>query len=120
VKRQGSTSEIACGDPWETNIDCPGLHMETVLRNAGGVGPQEFVAPWRTVAADDGYLGIGLPCSGCKVRQKIKQMGIVMKPLAGAVVTQKVIQPAKCVVEVSVATAIDYVDALAGVSMEKA
>jgi len=94
--------------------------METVLRNAGGVGPQEFVAPWRTVAADDGYLGIGLACSGCKVRQKIKQMGIVMKPLAGAVVTQKVIQPAKCVVEVSVATAIDYVDALAGVSMEKA
>lgn len=92
--------------------------METVLGNAGGVGPQELVAPWRTVAADDGYLGIGLPGGGGEVRQQIKQMRIVMKLLAGAVVTQKVIQLAKCVVEVSVATAIDYVDALAGVSME--
>jgi hypothetical protein len=94
--------------------------METVLGNAGGAGPQEFVAPWRTVTADDGYLGIGLPCGGCKVRQKIKQMRIVMKLLARAVVTQKVIQLGERVVEVGVATAIDYVDALAGVSMEQA
>jgi hypothetical protein len=94
--------------------------METVLGNAGGAGPQEFVAPWRTVTADDGYLGIGLPCGGGKVRQKIKQMRIVMKLLARAVVTQKVIQLGERVVEVGVATAIDYVDALAGVSMEQA
>jgi hypothetical protein len=94
--------------------------METVLGNAGGAGPQEFVAPWRTVTADDGYLGIGLPCGGCEVRQKIKQMRIVMKLLARAVVTQKVIQLGERVVEVGVATAIDYVDALAGVSMEQA
>lgn len=94
--------------------------METVLGNTGGAGAQEFVAPWRTVAADDGYLGIGPPRGGGKVRQKIKEMRIVMKLLAGAVVTQKVIQLAECVVEVGVATAIDDVDALAGVSMEQA
>ena len=94
--------------------------METVFGNAGGAGAQEFVAPWRTVTADDGYLGIGLPCGGGKVRQKIKKMRIVMKLLARAVVTQKVIQLGECVVEVGVATAIDYVDALAGVSMEQA
>lgn len=93
--------------------------METVLGNAGGVGPQEFVAPWRTVPADDGYLSIGLPRGSVKVRQKIKQTRIVMKLLAGAVVTQKVIQLGEGVVEVNIATPVDYVDALAGVSMEQ-
>lgn len=92
--------------------------METVLGNAGGAGPQELVAPWRTVAADDGYLGIGLPGGGGEVRQKIKQMRIVMKLLAGAVVTQKMIQLGEGIVEVSIATPVDDVDALAGVSME--
>jgi hypothetical protein len=94
--------------------------METVLSNAGGAGPQEFVAPRRTVATDDGDLGIGLSCGGGKVRQKIKQMGIVMKLLAGAVVTQKVIKLGECVVKVGIATAIDDVDALTGVSVEQA
>lgn len=92
--------------------------METVLGNASGVGPQELVAPWRTVAADDGYLGIGLPGGGGEVRQQIKQMRIVMKLLAGAVVTQKMIQLGEGIVEVSITTPVDDVDALAGVSME--
>jgi hypothetical protein len=118
VKRQGGISQIACGDPGETNIDRLGLHMETVPGNAGGVGSQEFVAPGRTVAADDGYLTIGLPGGGGKVRQKIKQMRIVMKLLAGAVVTQKVIQLGEGIVDVSIATPVDDVDVFAGVSME--
>lgn len=118
VKRQGGTPEIEYGNPGETNIDCPRLHMETVLGNAGGAGPQEFVAPGGTVAADDGYLSIGLPGGGRKVRQKIKQMRIVMKLLAGAVVTQKMIQLGEGIVEVSIAAPVDDVDALAGVSME--
>jgi hypothetical protein len=100
------------------SIDGPRLPMETVLGNAGGVSPREFVAPWRTVAADDGYLSIGLPRGGGKIRQKIKQMRIVMKLLAGAVVTQ-VIQLGEGVVEVSIASPVDDVDALAGVSMEQ-
>jgi hypothetical protein len=94
--------------------------METVLGNAGGVGPQELVAPWRTVAADYGYLSIGLPRGGGKVPQKIKQMRIVMKLLAGAVVTQEVIQLGEGVVEITVAASVDDVDVLAGVSMEQA
>jgi len=94
--------------------------METVLGNAGGVGPQEFVAPWRTVAADYGYLSIGLPRGGGKVRQKIKQVRIVMKLLAGAVVTQEVIQLGEGVLEISIATPVDDVDVLAGVSMDQA
>jgi hypothetical protein len=118
VKRQGGISQIECGDPGETNIDRLGLHMETVPGNAGGVGSQEFVAPGRTVAADNGYLTIGLPGGGGKVRQKIKQMRIVMKLLAGAVVTQKVIQLGEGIVDVSIATPVDDVDVFAGVSME--
>lgn len=94
--------------------------METVLGNAGGVGPQEFVAPGRTVAADYGYLSIGLPRGGGKVCQKIKQLRIVMKLLAGAVVTQEVIQLGEGVVEISIATPVDDVDVLAGVSMDQA
>jgi len=94
--------------------------METVLGNARGVGPQEFVAPRRAIPADDGYLSIGFPRGVCKIRQKIEQMRIVMKLLARAVVTQKVIQLGEGVVEINIATPVDYVDALAGVSMEQA
>lgn len=94
--------------------------METVLGNPGGVSPQEFVAPWRTVAADYGYLSIRLPRAVAKVRQKIEQVRIVMKLLAGAVVTQEVIQLGERVVEINIASSVDDVDVLAGMSMEQA
>jgi hypothetical protein len=118
MKRESRVSKVDRGDAGEPNVDCFCLHVKTVLGNTRGMSPQEFVAPGRTVAADDRDLGVGLADGGSEVRKEIKEMRIVAKLISSAVVTQKVIEFGNRVLEINVATPVNDVDALARMGVE--
>jgi hypothetical protein len=76
----------------QTNVDGLGLHVETLLGDAGSMGPQELVAPRRTISTDDVNFRAGMAGGLGQIRKDIKEPRIEVVNLARAVVTQKPIQ----------------------------
>ena len=70
------------------NIDCLGLHVETVLRHAMAVGTKILIAPGCAVTAHNVDLGIGSSKGNGQIVQKIEYTGIVIASIAGTMIAQ--------------------------------
>jgi hypothetical protein len=80
---------------------------------------EEFIAQGRTVAANYIDLKIGIPERSSQVMQKVEYPRIVLVNLAGAVVSKITIQARQRFCIVAFAIAVDNVQALTGMCMEK-
>lgn len=109
VKRQRRIPQIGGFDSRQTDINRHGLHVQAVASDAGTMGPQEFVAPGRAIAADYVDLGVGFAQYGGEIVQQVENPGIVMADVSGTVVAQVAIEAIKCFGEVMAALAIDDV-----------
>ena len=101
------------------NVDCHRLHVETVAGHTVSMSAKKFVAPGRTVAADNINLEVGISERGCQVVQQIKYPGIILMNFASAVVAQVMIQTRQGFRIVAFPIAVNDAQVLSRVSVEK-
>jgi hypothetical protein len=80
---------------------------------------EEFVAPGSAVATDYIDLKSGIPECISQVAEQVEYQGIVLMNLAGPVVPQIVIQSRQGFLVVTLASAVDDVQALSGMCVKK-
>src|ERR1700728_1964289 len=75
MQAHGSVTQLRRGNPGQANIDCFGLHMQAVLRHAGvrAARAQKFVAPGRTVTANDIDFTAGIAERRGQVIKKVEK-----------------------------------------------
>lgn len=80
---------------------------------------EEFVAPWRAIAADHIDFGARLAQNVGEVVEQVENLGIILVDIPGAVVAQKVIEPCERLRKIAVALTIDDVQLFARVRVKK-
>lgn len=106
----------------QANVDGFGQHVEAVLSDprVGVTGTQEFVGLWSAVSADYIDLVVGLADRCEQVVKQVEDVRVVVVNLAATPVAEEVVKPIESAGEISIAAAIDDVDALIGVGVEEA
>ena len=119
TERQGSIPQLSGRNPGYSDVNGHRLHVKTLTGHAVSMSAEEFVAPGRTVAADYINLKIGIPQPSSQVMQKVEYPRIVLVNLAGAVVSKITIQTRQGFLIVAFTIAVDNVQALTGMCVEK-
>src|SRR5579863_8030025 len=92
-ERQRGVPDTGSRNAGQANVDGLGLHMHAMQGDAGRMGPQELVAPRRTIAADDVDFGVRMAGGGDQIGEEIEQAGIEAANVAGPMIAKEVIQP---------------------------
>src|SRR5208283_1514870 len=119
MQRQRSISQLLGRNAGHPDVNGHCLHVEAIAGHAMPMRAEEFVAPGRAVAADDINLEIGIPQRHSQVVQQVEDSGIVLVNFAGAVVSQIAIQACERFRIVAFAVAVDDVQSLPGMCVEK-
>lgn len=119
MKRQGNIPQLCGRDPGHPNVNGHRLHVQTVACDAVSMSTQEFVAPRCSETTNDIDLKIGIPEGSSQVVEEIKHPGIVFMNFTGAVVAQKTVQASQGFQVVSFATAVNNVQSLSSVCVNK-
>lgn len=119
VQGQGGISKFGGGDPGKTNIDCHGLHVQAVLRDAMTVRAKPLVTPRRSITTHNIDFGAGTPQFDGQVVEQVEDPRVIIVHLAGPMITQEVIEFGQGGGVVAVAVAIDDVEPLSSVGMEE-
>jgi len=124
VEAEGYVAELAGGDAGDADVDCFGLHVLRVLGHAGdcrrgrtAAGAEEVVRPGSAVAADYVDDAAVLAELGHQGVQEIELLGVVVALVLGAVIAEEVVELVHRGGDVSVADAVDDIEALAGVQV---
>jgi len=96
------------------------LHVQAVLRYAGGAGAEEFIAPRGTVATDDIDFGVRAAERSGEIRKNVEDLRIVVFNLARAVVAQEMVELVFGLRQEGVSAPIDDIKTLAGVRVVEA
>ena len=115
----GRVSQAGCGNSGDADVNRHCLHVEAVKGDAVSVCAEVFIAPGGAIAADYIDLEIRIAEGGSQIVEQIEDARIIGVNIAGAVIAQIVIEPVQRFLIVSIAIAIDDVEAFAGVGMEK-
>jgi hypothetical protein len=94
--------------------------MKAVNRHAVSMSSEEFIAPWRAVTTDNVNFKIGISQRGHQVVQEVEYSRIVLVNLAGAMVTQIMVQARQrvLIITLALAIAVDDVQTLSGMGVE--
>jgi len=94
MQAQGCVAQFRRRNPTQANVDRFGLHMEAVLGHAGVrvARTQEFVAPWRTVAANHIDFTTGIAERRRQLVEKVEEARIEMAHISGTVVAQVMVE----------------------------
>ena len=96
------------------------LHVKAILGNSSGASSEEFVAPRRTIAANDLDLRVAMAERSRQVRKDVKEPRIVVLHVAGAMITQEMIQLCFGFRRIFTSATIDDIDVLARVRVIQA
>jgi len=107
-------------DTGNANVDGVRLHVEAVSRYAGGASAEKFVAPRGAIAADDVDFGIGSADGSGEIGENVEDVRIVVLDFAGAVIAEKMVELSFGLGQEDVTTAINDINALAGVRVVEA
>ena len=119
MQRQGGIPQLCSRYRGYPDVNSHRLHVQTVASYSVSMGSQEFVAPGCAETTDHIDLKMGIPERGSQVVEEIEHPGIVFVNFTGAVVTQKTVQECQGFLVVSLATAIDNVQPLSSVCVNK-
>ena len=114
-----SVSQVRGGNAGDADIDCHRLHVETFAGHAVSVGAEVFIAPGGAIAADYIDFEIRIAEGGSEIVQQVEDSRIISANIAGAVITQIVVEPVQRFLIVSTAIAVDDIEALSGMGMEE-
>jgi hypothetical protein len=120
AEREGSITQRHGIDSRDANINGVSLHVQAVLRNAGGAGAEEFIASGGAIAADDFDLPALMTDGGSEIGKNVEDARIVMHDVAGSVISKEMIQLFFGLRNITVTAAVDDVDAFAGVCVIEA
>ena len=122
MQAQGCVTQLRGRNPRQANVDCFGLHMQAVLRHSGmrAARAQEFIAPWRAVAANHIDFTAGIGERRGQVVKKVKEVRIEMMHISGAVIAQKMVELIQRFGDVLITAPIDNIQPFARVSVIKA
>src|SRR4029077_11877459 len=120
MQGQCGLPQLESVDPRDSQVNRFRLNMETVLGDSRSVRAQKFVGPRRPVAADDANFSAAAAYGNGQFFQRIVKPRVEMADIARAEITQEKVELGDCVGQVSIATAVDNVDPLAGMRMEQA
>jgi len=118
VKGEGRIPKIGGPDTWQSDINRHGLHVQAVRSYSQTMRPQELVAPGRTIPADYVDFSVGPAQLSREIVQQIKDPGVIVVDVAGAVVAQVTIKLIERFGEVTVTLAIDNIQAFPGMQVE--
>ena len=93
--------------------------MQTMARNVVRVFPEQFIAPRRAVAANDIDLIVGMSDFRLDIAKQIKQPRIVMEYVSSPPIFQKFIKARESFWNVTVSSAIDNIEPLSSMHVEK-
>jgi hypothetical protein len=119
MKRYCSVSQSRRGDAGDPDINCHRLHVEAVKGHSVSVCAEVFITPGGAIAADYIDFEIRIAERGSEIVQEIEDPRIIGANIARTVIAQIVAQPIKRFPVVSVAIAVDDVEALSCMGMEK-
>lgn len=114
-----SVSQACRGNAGDPDINCHRLHVEAVKSHAVSVSAEVFIAPGSAIAADYIDFEIRIAERGSEIVQQIEYPRIVRAYIAGAMIAQIVVQAVKGFLIISMAIAVDDIEPLACMRMEK-
>ena len=120
AKREGGIAQVKSVNSRDADIDGVRLHVKTILRDAGRMGTEEFIAPRGAKATDDLNFGVWMTHGTCEIGKNVEDAGIVMLHLAGAVVAKEMVELSFRFRKIEIAAAIDDINAFAGMSVVEA
>jgi hypothetical protein len=121
MQLESGVSKASSRKTGQADVDGFGLHVEAVHRDTGVsmTGAQELVGLRCAIAANHVDLAVG-PVNRCKqIVQQVEDARVVVMNLAGAPVTQEIVEPLKSPRQVGVTAAINNVNVLVGMRVEE-
>ncbi len=119
MQAKGRVAKFRGGHPWNTNVDCHGLHVQAVLRHAVTVKAEIFITPRGAIAADNLDLGVRAAECRSQVMQKIEYARIVVVNIAGTVIAQVPIKALERIGVVCLPVPVDDVEPFPGVGVKE-
>lgn len=92
MKVQCGITQSGRGNSWQPDVDGHGLHVQAVLSYSRRAAPQKFVAPRRSIAADNVNFLIRPARGSNQIMKQIENPRIVGMDFSRPVITQKVFQ----------------------------
>ena len=122
MQAERRVAQFGGGDSRQANVNGLCLHVEAMLGHTGvgAAGAEEFVGLRGAVAADHVDFTPRIVHRLGQVIQQVKQSGIEVMNIAGAVIAQKMVQPVERRGQIRIAAAIDDIQPLVGVGVIKA
>jgi len=102
---------------WNANIDGLRFHVLAMLGNPVPMLPQVVVAPRGAVPADYVDFAVGVSQLDHKIVQQIEFLEVILLHVAGAVVTQKMVQLRDTVRQVLITDPINHIDMFGGMQV---
>lgn len=84
------------------------------------MGAQEVITPFRAVTANDIDFGIGTADGSSEIGKNVEDSRIVVLDVASAVIAEEMIELRLGFRKIDIATTIDHINVLAGVSVIEA
>lgn len=119
MQTESCVTQTSGRNAWHANVDRFAEHVLAVLGNTDGGATQKFIAPRRTVAANDVDLSAGMAYGGGQITEQIEKAWIEIGDVTGAVIAQEMIEFVHGIGEIRISLAIDDIDALIRVQMKK-
>jgi hypothetical protein len=112
VKVQCGIAQSACRNSRQPDVNSHGLHVQAVLGHRRRAAPEKFVAPRRSIAADNIDFFVWPAGGTSQIVEQVKHPRIIGMDFARSVVPQKVFQLLKRYGIIGISVAIDDIKAL--------
>jgi hypothetical protein len=119
MERKGSLAQPFRVHTRHPNVDGLGLHVQAVFGHPWSVRAEEFVSPWCTISADDVDLAARMAHGYRQFLKKVEESRIEMTNVPSPMVAQEIIQFSQGTGDVILSLAIDNVNSLASMRLEK-
>ena len=119
LHREGGVAYLRRRYARDTDVDGLGFHVLTVEGNSMTVFAKVVVAPGRSISADDIDHAVGMAEACQQLMKQVELSDVVIFDVACAVIAEKVIELRDSFRDVTIADAVNNVDAFAGVEVIK-
>ena len=119
VESERSAAKLEGVDTGHTQVDGFGLDVQAVFRDTGSALAEELVSPRRTIAANDVDFSVRMAHGDGELFEDVVEAWVEVADVAGAKIAEEVVEFGDGVRKIFIAAAVNDVDALAGVGVEK-